>query len=101
MKVIRLLCIAAGLALASTAPALPPLPEKTFDCQVLATSGTHGLVTVQAASERRALVVAKGSMAWDMRSRRAPVQSVIECVEMPGGRFKDSSFQRFVEQLPR
>ncbi|MBN7795683.1 hypothetical protein [Parahaliea mediterranea] len=89
------------LAGSFTAGAVPRMPVKNFDCQVLAKTGIHALVMVQADTAEEAMVVAQGTMSFDMQDRRSPTLSVIECVEFPGETFKDTNFQAYVELLAR
>ncbi|WP_157976793.1 hypothetical protein [Parahaliea mediterranea] len=95
--------MAVAMLLAGISPAygIPRAPGKNFDCQVLAKSGIHALVMVQADSAEDAETVAKGAMSVDMGGQRSPTLSVIECLETAKETFKDSTFQKFVEKMVR
>jgi len=85
----------------SAAWAVPRVPDRSFECQVLAKTGVQGLVSVQADTLAEARRVAKGAVVVDMSTQTGPVLSIIECVERPEGTFSDAAFRDYVEQLDR
>ena len=78
------------------------LPENSFACQVETRNSGHALVRVQAHTMQAARKIALESEdALTLDRRRAPATALVQCVEAPGGRFADTRFQIFYENVER
>ena len=72
----------------------------TYACEVMTQAGVSGLV-IQADSMEDAQAAALRAEALTIGGERSPAMSLVQCIETPQGRFSDSQFQRFYEELPR
>lgn len=91
----------ATLLLASAAHARDNDRRFTYACEVQTQAGVAGLVMVQANTMEDARASANRAQAHTMSGERSPAMALVECIETPEGRFRDSQFQRFYEQLPK
>ncbi|MCB1841790.1 MAG: hypothetical protein KDI09_02415 [Halioglobus sp.] len=73
----------------------------TYACEVLTQAGVSGLVLIQADNMQDAQAAAVKAEAITIGGQTSPAMSVVQCIETPKGRFTDSQFQRFYEELPR
>jgi len=89
---------AAGLLLAVTAGARDGEQHHEYACEVQTQAGVAGLVVIQATGMDKARQAAAQAPAYTIGGERSPAMSVLECIERPGGRFRDSQFQRFYER---
>ncbi|MFT4824002.1 MAG: hypothetical protein ACI9DH_000786 [Halioglobus sp.] len=76
------------------------MPQKSFACQVQAKNGIQGLVLVQVDNRSMAFEVASSSIANTLNGKQSPTIAVVQCIELPKGRFTDSTFQKFFETTP-
>lgn len=76
------------------------LPDVEFACQVVTESGQPGLVLVQAAAETDAVRAARASIAWGLDGGKGKATSVVECITIPGEKFRDAWFNSFYEKFP-
>lgn len=79
---------------------VPDMPENSYACQVQAKNGIQGLVLVQADNKKMAFDTASRSTALTMNGTRSETIAAVECIDVPKGRFTDSTFQRFFEEAP-
>lgn len=78
------------------------LPDKEFVCKVQTHTLRIAVVFVQAWDMNSAREIAAVSPAVRIEDgREEQAQMVMECVLSPGGRFGDSAFQSFIENMPR
>jgi hypothetical protein len=77
------------------------LPENEYICKVQTLSVKLGAVWVQADSREMAGELARRATAHTVDGKREPVQSSLECIQIPGETFQDKEFQRFVDGVPR
>lgn len=75
--------------------------DHQWACQVTTSSGIFGLVRIWADTRDIATDVASRAQANTMKDTRESVQNVIECIKVPGERFKDESFWTFYQRHPR
>ena len=92
---------AGAMALLLASQGAAALPEKEFVCKVQTSRIMLGAVMVQAHDMDGAMKAAISGEATALDGSRDSVQSVLECVPFPEGRFMDSQFQAFVQGLPR
>ena len=76
------------------------LPDGQFACQVLTESGQSGLVLIQTDTEAEAMRAAQTATAWQLDGGEGKAISVVECISIPGKKFKDSWFNSFYENFP-
>ena len=87
---------------AADALAQRPWPNKVFDCQVVTSTGSTGLVGLQTFSLEDAEEGVLGLPATTLLGRREDTVRVLQCVEQGNGEsFSDQNFQAWVDQLPR
>lgn len=87
----------AAVSLASNAE----FPQGEFACHVLTEGERSGLVLVQADTESDAVRVAgAAATALVMEGGQGRAMSVVECITVPGEKFKDPWFNSFYEGLP-
>ena len=92
------------LSMLATADVLAqrPWPEKVFDCQVITSSGSTGLVGLQTFSLEDAQEGVLGLNATTLLGNRESAVRVVQCLEQGRGKsFSDQNFQAWVDQLPR
>jgi len=77
------------------------LPENSFACQVETRENGHGLVRVQAHTMQAARRIALESDALTRDGKRAQATALVQCVEVPKGKFSDLQFQYFYENVER
>lgn len=88
-----------GLSLV-TASAHAEFGKLRFGCQVTTTSDKQGYISVRAHSKEDAIAAA--GRAQDVPTRlgtREPAKAVVQCVPLPGGRFTDTGFQTWVDEV--
>lgn len=95
------LVTAALLALLATPALAEPraLPASTFACQVQTESGIAGLIAIQADDMQAAKKLVINESAKTLAGNYSITRSVVECVVVPEGRFRDSHFQSFYQQM--
>jgi len=100
MRVVTKLFLAASasLLLAGTATARDNERHHEYACEVQTEAGVAGLVVIQSTEMGKARAAAGRALAHTIGGERSPAMSVLECIERPGGRFRDSQFQRFYER---
>ncbi len=76
------------------------LPNGEFACQVLTQSGQSGLVLIQTDAEADAMRAARTAAAWELDGGKGKAISVVECIAIPGEKFKDTWFNSFYEDFP-
>lgn len=91
----------AALVLAGAAGARDNERRFTYACEVHTQSGIAGLVMVQANTIEDARTSAARASARTLSGEHSPAMSVVECIETPEGRFRDSQFQRFYDEMPK
>ena len=84
-----------------SAPAYTALPDNSYACQVETKNSGPGLVAVQAHSSKAARKLALQFDALTRNGTRARPTALVECIKAPEGRFSDSTFQYFYENLER
>jgi hypothetical protein len=74
-----------------------------FGCQVTTTGEKQGYISVRAHTKEDAVAAAGRVQKVPTRlGTQEPVKAVVECVQIPGGRFTDTGFQTWVDEvLPR
>ncbi|MEM1110596.1 MAG: hypothetical protein AAGI11_01695 [Pseudomonadota bacterium] len=74
-----------------------------YACQVMTISKQEGYVSIRADSMEEARVMALRSESATTRGlKREPVDRLLECIELPEGRFTSPGFRQWVERdLPR
>ena len=93
---IALASLLAALSLASQAE----LPEGEFACHVVTETGQSGLVLLQTDAKAGAMRAARAATAWEMDGGQGKAISVVECINIPDEKFKDSWFNSFYENFP-
>ena len=93
---IALASLLATVSLASNAQ----LPDGEFACQVLTQGGQSGLVLIQTDAEADAMRAARTAIAWELDGGKGKAISVVECIAIPGEKFKDTWFNSFYEDFP-
>lgn len=71
-----------------------------FGCHITTSTGKQGYISVRAHSKEDAIAAA--GRAQDVPTRldtREPAKDVVECVQIPGGRFTDVGFQTWVDEV--
>ena len=77
-------------------------PNRAFDCQVVTTSGSQGLVGIQSFSVDDASTGAVGLTAITLLGVREPADRVVQCVERRSGQtFSDSNFQAWLDDMDK
>ena len=90
------------LSMLATADVLAqrPWPEKVFDCQVITSSGSTGLVGLQTFSLEDAQEGVLGRNATTLLGNRESAVRVVQCLEQGRGKsFSDQNFQAWVDEL--
>lgn len=90
------------LSMLATADVLAqrPWPEKVFDCQVITSSGSTGLVGLQTFSLEDAQEGVLGLNATTLLGNRESAVRVVQCLEQGRGKsFSDQNFQAWVDEL--
>lgn len=77
------------------------LPQGYYACQVQTQAGVAGLVMVQTDSLADAERAASQASAHKLGGGKSPAVSVIECIVVGEGRFRDAYFQDFYEKVPQ
>lgn len=73
----------------------------TYACEVMTQAGVSGLVLIQADNMQDAQRAALKAEAITIAGETSLAMSLVQCIKTPEGRFTDSQFQRFYEELPR
>lgn len=95
-----LLLVTLSMLATSDALAQRAWPEKVFDCQVIASSGSTGLVGLQTISLEDAEEGVLGLSATTLLGKRESAVRVVQCVEQGRGQsFSDQNFQAWVDEL--
>jgi len=89
------------IAAVFSVPAHSALPENSYACQVQTKKSGPGFVAVQAHTIEDARKLALEFDALTRNGTRALPIALVECIEVPAGRFKDPLFQYFYENLER
>jgi hypothetical protein len=101
-RAIPLLLLGLSLVAVSSQAQIEQLSNKRYDCQVTTSKDRQGYVAVMAESMEAATALARNAREAATRlATREPTREVVQCVELPDGRFTDADFQSWVNQLPR
>lgn len=77
-------------------------PDRVFDCQVLTSTGSTGLVGLQSFSQEDAEEGVLGLPAITLLGARESTVRAVQCVEQGSGKsFADKNFQAWFDQLAR
>ena len=77
------------------------LPQGEYACEVQTQAGVAGLVLLQTDSLAEAKKAAAQATAYKLGGGKSPAVSVIECIVLGQGRFRDAHFQDFYKNFPR
>lgn len=89
------------LATLMSGAASAQLPQGTYACEVQTKDGIAGLVMVQADTLAKAQTAATKARASKIAGGESQATSVIECIVVGEGSFRDSHFQQFYENFPK
>ena len=99
--VIRVLFMLGSLSFAAALVHADGLGAHRYGCHVVTVNERQGFVVVRTDTKQEALVLAaRAQDVITLDNIREPVKEIVECIEYPGT-FTSSSFQQFVDGLPR
>lgn len=99
--VIKVLFMLGSLAVATASVQADSLGENRYGCHVLTVNDRQGFLVIRTDTKKEALVIAaRAQTALTLDNVREPVKEIVECIDYPG-LFTSSSFQQFVDGLPR
>ncbi|MEZ5573473.1 MAG: hypothetical protein R3E64_15855 [Halioglobus sp.] len=76
------------------------LGEHRYGCQVITAHDQQGYISVRANSLEEGKAMANRTTDVPTRAQtRDAVKEVVQCVELPNGRFTDSDFQKWVDEV--